>query len=110
LLTSEREGGSLPVAIAAYGLDAPPRIAIVLEIQGASEPGAASADASFSVAAYAIGADGAVAASGFETIAVATPVARAALGRGGLRHLLVLAAPAGDYTVHALVRDAMHAD
>ncbi len=114
LLLSDREGGQLPVAVAVYGLAEPPRIAVVVEVQGS---GLAAAGSPFgggplrlAFAAYAIAADGSVAASAFESVEVASATGLADLGRWGLRHMMVLAEPPGDYTVHVLVRQPDHAD
>ena len=114
LLLSDREGGPLPVAVAVYGLAGPTRVAVVVEVQGSAvmqlpQPMPAR-PVKLDFAVYVIAADGSVAASAFESLEVSSPAALSALAGGGLRHLVTLDAPAGDYTVHALVRQADHAD
>src|SRR5262245_41063644 len=63
LLLSPQEGGTLPLAAVAFGQPASPRIAIELEVRGASLIDGRDEDpVRLMVAAYAIAGDGAVAA------------------------------------------------
>ncbi len=117
LLLSDRQGGSLPVAVTAFAVPgaapgASGRVAVALEVQGQPWLAAAPAGspARLAIAAYLLADDGSVAADAFETVELVTADARERAVSGGLRHLLFLAAPSGHYTARVLVRDALRPD